>query len=178
MSDGRVFVRSAVAGDVEAIVDLVQSAYRGESSREGWTTEADLLDGQRTDADEVRELLPRLLVAENEGIIVGSCALSPRDGQAYFGMFAVRPRLQGGGIGSALLGAAEERARGWGCARLEMTVLSVRTDLISFYERRGYEATGEVRPFPYGDPRFGLPRVDGLELAVYAKPLGSQPAGR
>jgi GNAT superfamily N-acetyltransferase len=114
-------------------------------------------------------LLPHFLLAEVDGELVGCCTLIPKDGHAYFGMFAVRPGMQGGGIGSALLAAAEARTRALGLPAVEMTVLSPRTELIAFYERRGYVATGEVRPFPYGDPRFGLPRRDDLTLAVYVK---------
>jgi N-acetylglutamate synthase-like GNAT family acetyltransferase len=164
-------VRGARPEDVDAAVALVESAYRGEVSRSGWTTEADLLDGQRTDADEVRAVLPYLLVAESEGALVACCTLEPKDKYAYFGMFAVRPGLQGGGLGSALLVAAEERARRLGLPRVEMTVLSVRTELIAFYERRGYIRLAQTRPFPYGDERFGRPRRDDLEFVVLAKHL-------
>ncbi|MDQ1727773.1 MAG: hypothetical protein QOK14_1818 [Frankiaceae bacterium] len=169
MTGAGITVRAAIGGDVDAVVALVHSAYRGDSSRAGWTTEADLLDGLRTNADEVRSLLPHFLLAEVDGELVGCCTLIPKDGHAYFGMFAVRPGMQGGGIGSALLAAAEARTRALGLPAVEMTVLSPRTELIAFYERRGYVATGEVRPFPYGDPRFGLPRRDDLTLAVYVK---------
>lgn len=162
-------IRPAAVDDVETIVALVESAYRGDASRAGWTTEADLLDGQRTDADEVRSVLEHVLVADQGGELVACCTLVPRDGHAYFGMFAVRPGLQGGGVGSALLAAAEQRARDLRLATVEMTVISLRTDLIAFYERRGYRAIGETRPFPYGDERFGIPRRDDLEFTVLAK---------
>ena len=168
---GPVLLRAAGPQDVDAVVALVESAYRGESSRAGWTTEAYLLDGQRTDADEVRAVLPDLLVAEQDDGLVGCCVLSPRDGVGYFGMFAVQPTLQGGGLGSALLAAAEERARSLGLPVVEMTVLSGRTELLAYYQRRGYVDTGQTRPFPYGEPRHGLPRVDDLVFAVLAKRL-------
>jgi GNAT superfamily N-acetyltransferase len=167
-----VEVRSAREEDVEDVHALVESAYRGDSSRLGWTTEADLLEGQRTDPDEVREVLPDLLVAVDGDDLVGCCVLSPRAGHGYFGMFAVRPGLQSKGVGSLLLAAAEDRARGLGLDRVEMTVLSGRTELLAYYERRGYAATGETRPFPYGDERFGLPRRDDLEFVVLEKRLG------
>jgi N-acetylglutamate synthase-like GNAT family acetyltransferase len=166
-----VQIRAARAADVPALVDLVTSAYRGDASRAGWTTEADLIDGGRTDADELTELLPDLLVAEDETGLLGCCALTARDGVGYFGTFAVRPTLQGGGVGSRLLAAAEERARAAGLPAVEMTVLSVRTELIAYYERRGYVRTGESRPFPYGVTRNGLPRTDDLEFAVLLKSL-------
>jgi N-acetylglutamate synthase-like GNAT family acetyltransferase len=164
-----VQIRSATPDDVDAVVALVESAYRGESSRAGWTTEADLIDGSRTDAEEVRALLPDLLLADRDGELVGCAALSVVDGAGYFGTFAVRPTLQGGGVGAALLRAAEERARRLGLERVEMTVLSVRSELIAWYERRGYARTGATRPFPYGVERNGRPRTDDLVFAVLTK---------
>ena len=167
----RVELRQATPDDVDAIVVLVESAYRGEDSRQGWTTEADLLDGHRTDVAEVREVLPYVLVAEQGGELIGCCTLLPRDGYAYFGMFAVQPGLQGGGTGSRLLAEAERVAAAGGAAYVEMTVLSVRRELIDFYLRRGYAETGESRPFPYGQGRLGQPRRDDLAFTVLSKQL-------
>ncbi|MDX6265475.1 MAG: hypothetical protein QOD70_215 [Frankiales bacterium] len=164
-------IRRAKPGDVDDVVSLVESAYRGESSRAGWTTEADLLDGQRTDPDEVASVLDDLIVAEDDSGLVGCCTLIPRDGHAYFGMFAVRPGLQGGGVGSQLLAEAERLAAGHGAGHVEMTVISTRTELIDFYLRRGYVDIGETRPFPYGDDRFGRPRRDDLAFTVLVKQL-------
>ena len=164
-------LRGAVASDVSAIVALVESAYRGDSSRSGWTSEADLLDGQRTDTEEVQSVLPHIVIAESDDGIVACCTLVPKDGHAYFGMFAVRPGLQGGGVGSLLLTEAEKRAQAAGLAQVTMTVLTTRTELIAFYERRGYADTGERAPFPYGNERFGLPRRQDLEFMVLAKTL-------
>jgi ribosomal protein S18 acetylase RimI-like enzyme len=167
-----VQIRRAIPADVDAVVALVESAYRGDSSRAGWTTEADLLDGQRTDRDEVRSVLEELVVAQDEtGELVGCCTLVPKDGHAYFGMFAVRPGLQGGGVGSQLLKEAETLAAEHGATYVEMTVISARSELIDFYLRRGYVDTGETRPFPYGDDRFGRPRRDDLAFTVLVKDL-------
>ena len=161
-----------MSADVEAVVALVESAYRGDSSRSGWTTEADILDGQRTDPEEVRSVLADLLVAvDDAGEVVGCCTLVPKDGYAYFGMFAVRPGLQGGGVGSALLERAEQAAAEHGSQHVEMTVITTRTELIDYYLRRGYVDTGEARPFPYGDDRFGTPRRDDLAFTVLVKQL-------
>ena len=168
--------RTARADDVPAIVALVESAYRGDSSRRGWTTEADLLDGQRTDAAAVAELIARpasrLLLAEAGSELV-ACAHLERQGEAaYFGMFAVRPEQQGGGLGRALLAEAERLASAdWHCSAMRMTVITLRDELIAWYERRGYRRTGEYSPFPYGDARFGLPRRDDLRFETLAKTL-------
>ncbi|MFG3496338.1 GNAT family N-acetyltransferase [Streptomyces sp. NPDC047928] len=169
--------RDAVEADVPALVELVESAYRGDSSRAGWTTEADILDGQRTDPEGVREVVTaagsRLLVVEREGEAVACCQLELRGGAAYFGMFAVRPGLQGGGLGRRVLAEAERLARAeWGVAEMHMTVISVREELIAWYERRGYRRTGRTTPFPYGDERFGLPRRADLEFELLVKELG------
>jgi len=171
-----VAFRPATAADVSAIVALVESAYRGDASRAGWTTEADLLEGQRTDAEGVLALianpLGRIVLLERAGSI-DACAHVERQGDScYFGMFSVRPTLQASGIGNALLAECERVARvEWSCRALHMTVIHVRTELIAWYERRGYRATGESKPFPYGDPRFGLPKRDDLEFIILAKSL-------
>jgi N-acetylglutamate synthase-like GNAT family acetyltransferase len=164
-----VQIRPARPDDVEGLLELVHSAYRGDASRAGWTTEADLIDGSRTDAEELHELLPDLLVATDGDDLVGCCALTVRGDRGYFGTFAVRPTLQGGGVGSALLTAAEDRARALGLRAVEMTVLSARTELLAYYDRRGYVDTGQTRPFPYGVERNGRPRRDDLEFVLLEK---------
>lgn len=169
--------RAAAPADVPAIVALVESAYRGDASRAGWTTEADLLDGQRTDVAEVTRLLSGrgsvILLAEREGAAVACCHLEHRGDHAYFGMFAVSPGAQAAGVGRALLAEAERFARAeWSAPEQRMTVISAREDLIAWYERRGYRRTGERSPFPYGDERFGIPRRDDLEFETLVKPLG------
>jgi len=163
--------RLAGDDDVEAVVALVESAYRGEASRDGWTTEADLLAGQRTDAREVAAVLDRpgsvLLLAEANGRLAGCCHLERRpERAAHFGMFAVDPKSQGSGVGSALLREAKRMASSWGCRKMRMTVIRQREDLIAWYRRRGFEPTGESEPFPYGDERFGIPLRPDLEFVV------------
>jgi ribosomal protein S18 acetylase RimI-like enzyme len=169
--------RRAGAGDVPALVDLVESAYRGERSRAGWTHEADLLAGQRTDAQmveaAVRDRAGVVLVAEAGGQIVACCQLERRDGYVYFGMFAVSPARQGGGLGRAMLAEAERFARAeWGAGELRMTVIVQRADLIAWYLRRGYARTRELSPFPYGDERFGMPLRPDLAFETLTKKLG------
>lgn len=173
--------RTATMADVHKIVALVQSAYRGESSRTGWTTEAHLLDGQRTDDAEVTAAVTsegsRMILAETEadGELLACCNVHHRGTHAYFGMFAVSPKAQGGGLGKQMLAEAERTVRDdFGLASMLMTVLRQREDLIAWYVRRGYTRTGETKPFPYGDVRFGLPLRDDLEFEVLVKDFRSQ----
>lgn len=169
--------RAATAADIPAVVALVESAYRGESGLRGWTTESHLLDGQRTDAQDVGEAIARpdslVLLAEHDGTLVACCHLEKQDGAAYFGMFAVDPTRQTGGVGKRVIAQAEQLARTrWGVDRMRMTVIVQREELIAFYERRGYARTGQIKPFPYGDARFGIPRRDDLRFEVLEKTLG------
>jgi ribosomal protein S18 acetylase RimI-like enzyme len=169
-------LRVAGLHDVPRIVALVESAYRGEASRAGWTTEAGFLDGQRTDAAEVAALVqgPKtvLLLAEREGELVGSVMLRDDGDAASLGMLSVAPSLQASGVGRLLLEACEARARGeLHRDRLRLTVITLRTELIAWYERRGFRRTGMHEPFPYGDARYGLPRREDLEFEVMEKEL-------
>lgn len=170
--------RTARSQDIDAIVALVDSAYRGEASRTGWTTEADLLDGRRTGRDEIELLLESgdggFLLAERGGELVASAHLAHSGEHAMFGMFAVRPSLQGSGVGRALLAEAERYAHEqWHCSEMRMGVISVREELIAWYQRRGYRRTGRYEPFPYGDERFGIPRRGDLRFELLVKPLGA-----
>jgi len=169
--------RAARPTDLTAVLVLVQAAYRDEESREGWTTEADLIGGQRTDADEVLGIIggpaSRMLLAESAGELVGCCQLQPgEDGAAYLGMFSVRPRRQGSGVGRAIMAEAERiAAEEWSAARMRILVLRQRDELIAWYERLGYGRTGRTSPFPYGEARYGMPKVEDLELIELAKSL-------
>lgn len=169
--------RTAGSADVPTVVELVESAYRGERSRRGWTTEADLLGGQRTDAEAVMAIVSdsarqRIVLAERDGDLVASAHLERYPDWAYFGMFAVRPEEQGRGIGDQLLRQCECWVKeGWGCARMRMTVIGVRHELIGYYRRRGYRCTGERQPFPYEQERFGIPKRDDLYFEILSKEL-------
>ncbi|MGW3204751.1 GNAT family N-acetyltransferase [Streptomyces sp. NPDC001135] len=168
--------RDATDADVDALVALIESAYRGDASRAGWTTEADILEGQRTDPEGVLQVIKspdsRLLTVEHDGRIVACCQLEHRGDHAYFGMFAVSPTLQGAGLGKTVMAEAERRAREtWGVTEMHMTVISVRDDLIAWYERRGYRRTGRMSPFPYGDERFGIPQRADLQFELLVKKL-------
>jgi GNAT superfamily N-acetyltransferase len=166
--------RPAIAADVPAIVILVESAYRGDSGRRGWTTEADLLDGRRTDAQAVGALLnpphSYVLLAERAGRLLASCHVERQGDVGYFGMFAVDPEQQGSGLGKVVLAAAERLAREqWHARAMRMTVIEQRPELIAWYQRRGYRRTGDYQPFPYGNERFGIPRRDDLRFEVLLK---------
>jgi ribosomal protein S18 acetylase RimI-like enzyme len=162
---------------VDAIVVLVNSAYRGESSRAGWTTEADILGGQRTDAREISHLIAKdgsaMPLCLRGGEIIGSVHVERVDAAtAYMGMLVIRPVLQGQGLGRCLMDEAERFVLAeWGAERMQMQVITLRHELIAYYERRGYRRTGETRPFPATDPRFGLPKVEGLMFEVLEKSL-------
>ncbi|EFL21542.1 GNAT family acetyltransferase [Streptomyces himastatinicus ATCC 53653] len=169
--------RGATEADVEALVALIESAYRGDASRAGWTTEADILGGQRTDPEGVTAVVRgadgRMMIVERDGELIACCQLERRGEHAYFGMFAVRPGLQGGGLGKTVLAEAERFAVAeWAVREMHMTVITAREELIAWYERRGYVRTGRMAPFPYGDERFGVPRRPDLEFELLVKPLG------
>lgn len=171
-------VRLARFDDAPATVTLVNSAYRGDSSRAGWTTEADLLGGQRTDEAAIRDFIagaPRqrmLLHEHTDGALQACVQLQNRGDHAYLGMLTIRPTLQAAGLGRALLAAAEHDVQThWGINRMVMTVIEQRGELIAWYERRGYVRTGETAAFPYGDVRFGEPKRPDLRFVVLAKDL-------
>lgn len=168
--------RDATTDDVPALVALVTSAYRGEVSRQGWTTEADLLDGQRIDHEvlthDIERPRSRVVLAERDGLLVACAHVAEEHGAGYFGMFSVRPELQGSGLGKQLLAEAERIARDeWRLPAMRMTVIDIRDELIAFYERRGYRRTGAYKAFPYGDPRYGIPKRDDLRFEVLEKRL-------
>lgn len=164
-------VRLATHDDLPALHALVESAYRGDSARGGWTHEADLLEGQRTSQAELAQVADdpesRVLLMHRDGALIGTVTVTRRPGGvAYMGMLCVDPVLQAGGLGRGLIAAAEEYAqREFGAAIMEMTVVSARGELVSYYERRGYAQTGEIRPFP-------LPQFDHLSMVVLTKALG------
>jgi ribosomal protein S18 acetylase RimI-like enzyme len=181
--------RPAVMADVERIVALVNGAYRGESSRAGWTTEADLLDGQRTDAGEVRSLIAPvdslgdsiadsiadsiILLCFSGEELIGTVHLQHEHHVAQMGMLVIKPGLQGQGLGKKLMQAAEAAAvKMWRVEKMLMYVVTLRQELIAFYERRGYRRTGKLKAFP-SELRFGIPKVAGLEIELMEKSLHS-----
>lgn len=169
--------RPATIEDAGDIALLVNQAYRGESSRQGWTTEADILDGLRTNTDDVRSLIQAqhstILVARSlqDQTIVGSVHIERDENEASIGMFVIDPTLQAQGLGKQLLAAAEHYAwEHWQIQKTCMWVITKRTELIAFYERRGYVKTGVEREFPV-NPAMWQPKVAGLKLARLEKLL-------
>jgi ribosomal protein S18 acetylase RimI-like enzyme len=172
----------AILNDVETLVLLVNSAYRGESSRKGWTTEADFLDGIRIDVDRLAEMIQRkdtviLKCIEEQNEIVGCVHLEKHQNKLYLGMLTVSPELQNKGIGKKLLEASELEAKKFNCTSIYMTVITERVELIAWYERHGYVNTKKKKPFPMNDSRFGLPKKR-LEFVVLEKMIASPPTSK
>ena len=160
---------AAKPADAPALKNLLEAAYRGDSARQGWNHEADILDDERVAPGEVEALLAdpavTILTARDGETLTGCVAVTRKDASlAYLGMLCVLPKLQSAGLGRRLLDAAEDLARADGIAAMEMTVIDSRTSLIAWYERRGYAFTGERRPFP-------VPRDPPITFVVLEKPL-------
>lgn len=148
-------ITKATLEDIPALVTLINSAYRGETSKKGWTTEAHLLEGKRTDEQEMTQIFldPKntILKFTENNTIIGSVLLVEKEHQLYLGMLTVSPELQNSGIGKKLLAEAEKQAKALGLSSIIMTVISVREELIAWYKRHGYVDTGEREAFPVSD---------------------------
>lgn len=163
--------RTATAADVPALRALVESAYRGDSAKRGWTHEADLLGDERTSDAELAETIAdpkaRVLLARIDSKLAGTVTIRDLgEGRAYLGMLCVDPDLQAEGLGRALIADAEDMAaEEFGAKVMTMTVIDARAELIAYYERRGYARTGELRPFP-------LPVDVPYKMVVLERPIG------
>lgn len=170
-------IRLADASDLPALHLLVESAYRGPGARRGWTHEDDLLEGRRTDAETLSQILAdprqRILLAEMDGEAVGCVQVTDKGNRAaYLGLLSVDPTRQEQGLGRTLVAAAEaEAVRAFGASLMQMNVIRQRPELVAWYERQGYVRTGEERPFPCDDTRFGRPRGPGLAFVLLEKAL-------
>ena len=167
-------LKKATLKDIPDLIKLINGAYRGDSSKQGWTTEADLLDGVRTDAENLAEMINKndalILQSFNENNILQACVyLEKKQHIMYLGMLTVSPLEQSKGIGKQLLYEAEKYAEQQMCNIVEMTVISLRKELIAWYEKRGYNNTGETKPFP-NDIKFGVPKQP-LEFIIMQKEI-------
>ena len=191
-----VFLRQAEASDIGALEQLLNRCYR---QTEGWTNEADLIGGIRITQDELASTIanpkhylfvyPKTITGERDGEETGELlgcigvdmqVNAAGDKKAYIGMFAVHPELQGQGVGNVILQAAEtfsarhlqsdDRAVDKKLARLTMSILSHRPELLSYYQRRGYQLNGNKMPFP-NDGNNGEPKRQDLELLELEKPV-------
>lgn len=165
-------ISNATLEDVSALNKLVNSAYRGEDAKQGWTTEADLLDGTRIDESALRDLIQRpdtiVLKYEDAGELLGCVELRKEGSKLYLGMLSVNPHTQSKGIGKKLLQNAEVHARQLNCTAIKMNVIDGRQELIDWYVRHGYQLTGERKPFIVPDERWGIPKKH-LEFVLLEK---------
>lgn len=172
---GSVF-RNATVADAKVLVDLIRSAYRGETSQQGWASEADFVGGDRIDQSGVCNLIAApnsmILILADGMSVVACCQLEDRGGGiVYFGTFAVDPGAQARGVGRRVLAEAERIAKTrYGATALEISVLAPQNQLISYYERQGFHRTGKTGPFP-SDPIFARPLVDNLYFVLLEKDL-------
>lgn len=174
LSSSQWNIRTACELDVEKIVILVESVYRGSSSKQGWTTEADLLDGQRTDFAMIQEMMATpesffyVIDSPNQQILAASVFFQKTESGGYLGMLAVSTEFQNQKLGKILIHFCEQKVREWGLAKIKITVIDRRTELISWYERFGFVKTGHFEKFP-DDPRYGLPKVKDLKMLELEK---------
>jgi ribosomal protein S18 acetylase RimI-like enzyme len=164
----------ATLDDISALEKLINSAYRGETSKKGWTTESNLLKGKRITLEELEETIQNknntLLKYTKNNQIIGSVLLVNKESKLYLGMLTVSPELQNTGIGKILLKEAEVHALSIGLPKIVMTVISIRKELIEWYKRHGYEDTGVREPFPLNDTDAIISK-EPLEFIVLEKKL-------
>ncbi|MGV3771057.1 MAG: GNAT family N-acetyltransferase [Sphingobium phenoxybenzoativorans] len=162
--------RPATAADLPEVHALIESAYRGDTAKAGWTHEADLLEGPRTSLEALEAILGNpdelLLLFRDGSAIIGCVHLTRLSAtSAYFGLLTVQPGRQSGGLGKHIIATAEREAmRRFGARTMELSVVSQRPELIAYYTRRGYIETGDMKPFP-------IPLDPPFFLAVMRKPL-------
>jgi GNAT superfamily N-acetyltransferase len=176
-----LFLSEINRSDFSEVVRLVNSAYRGDSSRDGWTTEAEYLDGQRTDekslAQELEGKNKTVLCVRNKKTseIIGTVFLEQftddKGPNCYLGMLTVKPTLQNSGLGRWILSEVEEYVKQWGVRRITLGVLNPRHELMAWYERRGFVKNGITEEFPYGQDQFGLPKTKGLHFVMFEKTI-------
>ncbi|GAC1589662.1 MAG: GNAT family N-acetyltransferase [Ginsengibacter sp.] len=169
-------ILKATTKDIGELNELINSAYRGDSAKEGWTNESEFLDGIRIDESELSKIIRNekntILKYVRKNKIVGCVLLEQQEDEIYLGMLTVKPILQATGIGKKLLTASEQFARSKKYYKIKMTVISIRTELIDWYKRFGYEDTLDRKPFISVDNKFGIPKQT-LEFIVMTKTINS-----
>jgi GNAT superfamily N-acetyltransferase len=175
-----IVIRTARRDDADSLHCLIEAAYRGPESLTGWTSEGDMVNGQRMTMTQVEAVLAdpgiTMLVAEDtKGGLIGCASLTETAEGGEFGKFAVRPALQNGGTGKALLAACETLLAKRGGGHMTMTVVQGRPELVAFYERRGYQRTGATLPLAsvHTTPDWTIGR--DLVLEVFAKTIPAAP---
>lgn len=142
----------ALIHDVEEICNLVNLCYRGEASKKGWTTEANMLTGIRVSTEEISDIIRKhdsfIFKFTQNNIIISTVLLEIHDNQLYLGMLCVDPNLQNNGTGKKMLKFATDFAIKNNKNKIIMTVISERESLIKWYNRHGYIDNGKREPFP------------------------------
>jgi N-acetylglutamate synthase-like GNAT family acetyltransferase len=175
MKINEIHFRSAEIHDAESITRLVNSVYRGENSKKGWTTEADLLEGIRITTEKIEEIINSpddvIIVAELNNEMPGCVNLTKMKNQCMLGMLSVDVNLQNSGIGRKIIEYSEDFAKNtWGCNEMVMKVIGVRKELIEYYQRRGYKISGKKEPFTLNH-HFGKPQRNDLYFIYMTKKL-------
>jgi len=179
-SDVPLTYRIATLLDCESLSLLINSCFRGESSCQGWTTEHWLVGGQRINVEMLTDIINDntsiilVFFDPTEKFLVGCARLQhkPITKRAYLGLITVRPDLQMQGYGKFIMSVAENYAiNNWNIEYIEMTVIIHRSELIAYYNRRGYVNTGRREPFPMHDIRAGIPKRTDLEFFVLEKSM-------
>lgn len=160
--------------DAKVIAELIHSAYREEGSRVGWTTEEHLVEGARVTIEDVEGIIREpdnfFILGYDEDQIKGCVHFKKESAQTtYLGLLAVKPKLQTQGLGKAMISTVEKMALEMGTSKIRLTVIDVRSELISYYQRRGFELTGEIVPFPFPE----LTKQQGIRLLEMQKVLKS-----
>lgn len=170
----------ATDADIPAVVELMNRAFRGRGAEASWSTEERYIEGTRTGEDLLREEMAAhadaslLLWRRSDKTLLGCVWMEPAENDVWsLGSLTIAPHEQKAGLGRRLLAAAEDWALARGAREIKMTVVHVRAALLEWYARRGYSLTGETKPFPYGDERYGRPTRDDLYFVVLSKRLTS-----
>ena len=167
--------RIATVEDIPALVELVNGVYRGKNALKGWTSEAKILDGQRIDSTMLQEIMAnpkeRIFVLDVGGELQGCVQVSESGASVFLGMLSVPVELQGKGLGANLIKFVEVYAQERGFQSVKMHVLDVRSELISYYERKGYAGTGETADWPWGILKWGTPKREDLKFVVLQKKI-------